>query len=425
MPAARRLAASPRVRSLRASCTSAFVGPPLPSPGVSSTQGRPSNWGAARKAAQPPEPSSPSPTLAWRSRLLPRGVIESLRCRQPSRSRPTRCSNSAITASTPAARADVIPRRQQVAGVQAHAEALLAAGGLDQAGELLEAAPERPAGAGGVLQVAAGSPRSRPAPRGSCPPARLIALPTSPVLAEPGCSTTPAAPMRGARAQGVGQRPQRFAAHVAVLAGAVEQVDGVDHDRLHRAGGEGLAERARLLVRVDAALPHARRLVEDLDRLAAALHAPLDGVRQAAGGGHVGADQHGGALSGAPTRRCGAAAQPSRRARAPRHYAARDHEGPFRAVSHGCAAHRRRPHRAVQLAAGAPLRRRAGAAHRGHRPRALHAGEHRADPRRAGLAGARLGRGADPADRPHAPPRRSPAGAAGLRARLPLDGDRR
>ena len=53
----------------------------------------------------------------------------------------------------PGACADVIARGQQVAGVQAHAEPLLAAGGLDQRCQLLEAAPERPARAGGVLQV--------------------------------------------------------------------------------------------------------------------------------------------------------------------------------------------------------------------------------------------------------------------------------
>ena len=46
--------------------------------------------------------------------------------------------------------------------------------------------------------------------------------------------------------------------------------------------------------------------------------------------------------------------------------------------------------------------RHARAAHRGHRPRALDAGERRADPRRAALAGARLGRGPDPPDRPRA-----------------------
>ena len=78
---------------------------------------------------------------------------------------------------------------------------------------------------------------------------------------------------------------------------------------------------------------------------------------------------------------------------------AASYEGSLRAISHGRAAHRRRSHRAVQLAARAPrAAAQLRAAHRGHRPRALDAREHRADPRRAALAGARLGRGADPPD---------------------------
>ena len=40
-----------------------------------------------------------------------------------------------------------------MAGVQAQAEALVAAGGVDQRGQLVERAPERAAGAGGVLEV--------------------------------------------------------------------------------------------------------------------------------------------------------------------------------------------------------------------------------------------------------------------------------
>src|SRR4029077_1991955 len=73
-------------------------------------------------------------------------------------------------------------------------------------------------------------------------------------------------------------------------------------------------------------------------------------------------------------------------------------ESQVRTIAHRRAAHRRRAHGAVQLAARAPPRGRAGAAHRGHRPRALHTGERRADPRRVALARARLGRGADLAD---------------------------
>ncbi len=69
----------------------------------------------------------------------------------------------------------------------------------------------------------------------------------------------------------------------------------------------------------------------------------------------------------------------------------RSNESQVRTIAHGRAAHRRRAHRPVQLAARAPRGRRAGAAHRGHRPRALDAGERRADPRRAALAGSSTG----------------------------------
>src|SRR5580693_2617708 len=74
------------------------------------------------------------------------------------------------------------------------------------------------------------------------------------------------------------------------------------------------------------------------------------------------------------------------------------YEGSLRAISHRGPAHRRCAHGPVQLAARPPQRRRDGAAHRGHRPRALDAGERRADHRRVAVAGARLGRGPDPAD---------------------------
>ena len=43
--------------------------------------------------------------------------------------------------------------REQMAGVQAKPEPRVAAGGVDQRGELAERAPERAPGAGGVLEV--------------------------------------------------------------------------------------------------------------------------------------------------------------------------------------------------------------------------------------------------------------------------------
>ena len=64
-------------------------GPSRFSPGVSSTHGSFCRPGADRNAAQPCSPSSPSPMLAWRSRLEPSGVCESLRCSERTRPRPS------------------------------------------------------------------------------------------------------------------------------------------------------------------------------------------------------------------------------------------------------------------------------------------------------------------------------------------------
>ncbi len=83
------------------------------------------------------------------------------------------------------------------------------------------------------------------------------------------------------------------------------------------------------------------------------------------------------------------------------------------------AAHRRRAHRALQLAAGARQRRDARPAHRGHRPRALDARERRADPRRAALARARLGRGPDLPGRAHRAATSEVVAAAARRAATP------
>src|SRR5690606_32455833 len=86
---------------------------------------------------------------------------------------------------------------------------------------------------------------------------------------------------------------------------------------------------------------------------------------------------------------------------------------PVRPLANRGPARRRGPFRSLQLADGPRQRRRLRPAHRGHRPRALHAGERRPDPRRAALARPGLGRGPDlpvPAGRP-------PPGAATEAAR--------
>ena len=94
-------------------------------------------------------------------------------------------------AAHPAGGAYVIAGGEQVAGVQAHAEALVAAGAPP-------AAPPAPRPSARAChrrrrcsRDAAHSPRSRLSASRIVAPARSIASPTCPALAEPGCSTTP------------------------------------------------------------------------------------------------------------------------------------------------------------------------------------------------------------------------------------------
>ena len=164
--------------------------------------------------------------------------------------------------------------------------------------------------------------------------ARSSAGSTAPpsLSAEPGCSTTACAPERRAGAQRRRQRGERLLAEVRVLGGAVEQVDGVDQQRVDVGVRHRRAEVGDLLVGVLARLPLARVLVEDLDRARAALDAALDGLRRTAGGGDVDTDQHGG--------RAVLACCP-------------DHARPLRSLADRRPAHRRRPHGALQLAARA------------------------------------------------------------------------
>ena len=131
------------------------VGPPLPlpSPGVSSTHGRPLELGSRQEGG-----------AASGAELALADVRVAVAVAAQRRHRVVEVQTAEALAADPLLelghhrvhprpRADVIAGGEQVARVQAHAEAPLAAGGLDQRGELLEAAPERPAGAGGVLQV--------------------------------------------------------------------------------------------------------------------------------------------------------------------------------------------------------------------------------------------------------------------------------
>ncbi len=92
----------------------------------------------------------------------------------------------------------------------------------------------------------------------------------------------------------------------------------------------------------------------------------------------------------------------------------------LRALAHRLPAYRRGPHGVVQLALCPPHRRPDAAAHRGYRPRALHQGRHRRDPRRPVLARPRLGRRRGLPVRPRRAPPRCGRGAAGRGPRLPL-----
>src|SRR3954454_7050185 len=94
------------------------------------------------------------------------------------------------------------------------------------------------------------------------------------------------------------------------------------------------------------------------------------------------------------------------------------HARALRSFADGRAPHRWGADGTVQLAPGPGPRRRARAAHRGHRPRALHAGERRADLRGAALAGARLGRRPRLPVRAPGPARRGRRAADRLQVRI-------
>ena len=182
--------------------------------------------------------------------------------------------------------ADVEPARVQVTGVQAEAEPLAAACSLHQVGQLVERAPERAAGAGGVLQV-----QLAPLAFGQCAANRLSRAPDRvgrvPPLGRAGVQDHAARAERLAGSQRVHERGQRFRADLGVLAGAVQQVNGVDQHRVDRAVSHRAAEGLNVGLAVRGRSPHARGLVEDLDRATAALDAAFDRSRQPARGRDV------------------------------------------------------------------------------------------------------------------------------------------
>ena len=148
----------------------------------------------------------------------------------------------------PLRRADVVSGGEQVAGVQADPEPPPAARGVEQAGELVDGASERAAGAGGVLemQIAALAVRERLRDRGPGAGDRPIDVTG---LRRARMQDHAGGPDRGAHPQRVGQRRERFGADVGVLAGAVEQVHGMDQHRVDLTCGHRLAKRRHILAR--------------------------------------------------------------------------------------------------------------------------------------------------------------------------------
>ena len=188
--------------------------------------------------------------------------------------------------------ADVVAAGEQVAGVEARSEPLAAAGAVDQRRKLLERPAQRAARAGGVLDVqgAAVGFLQRLGDRLGRPLDRPFGLA---LQRRAGMQHDADRPERRTRAQRRHQRGQRLLAHLLVLGRQVDQIDGVDEQRVEVRRLERLLVRGDLLVVVDGRLPLARALVEDLDRPAAALDSALDRFRRTAGGGDVCTDQHG------------------------------------------------------------------------------------------------------------------------------------
>src|SRR3954470_17099015 len=203
--------------------------------------------------------------------------------------------------------ADLEPRSEQVTGVEADAEALVAARRVDERGELVERAAERAAGARGVLEVqrAAVALRQRLADDLAGPRDRRL---HAPGLRRAGVQHDAERAELVARLQRDDQRVAGLAPHLAIGRRGVEQVDGVDEQRVDAASALGLVVGGDLLVGVDGRPPRARALVEELDRPAALLAPALDRVRGPAGGGDVSADQHA-SLPAADASRCGVLSQ--------------------------------------------------------------------------------------------------------------------
>ena len=231
--------------------------------------------------------------LAWRSRQEPSGAAASLTWRQPQALEADLGVGFVDDRGQVLLVGDVVALDEEVAGVEAEAEALAAAGQLDQLGGLVEVAAEQAFVAGGLLEqerAASRCPSSAAAivfagalHRG---PERLAFLRAG-VEDDAGGADPVADPQR------VGERGQRLLAQLFVFAGAVDQVDGVDHHRFDRGGRPSPRGRRRSPPSPYLVGRHMRGLwlkiwIDSQPRSLAA----LDRVGEPAGGGNMRADQH-------------------------------------------------------------------------------------------------------------------------------------
>ena len=187
---------------------------------------------------------------------------------------------------------DVVALHEHVAGVEAEAEPLAAAGQLDQLRRSRRSPPdqafvarrllEQQLAVVGVLERG-GDHFRRPFQRRS----ERFAFGRAGVEDDARGADPVADPQR------VRERRLDLLAQVFVFGRGVDQVDRVDDHPFDLGGVHRLAERGEIVLAIVGRPPHARALVEDLDRFATAFRAALDRFVETAGGGDVSADEHG------------------------------------------------------------------------------------------------------------------------------------
>ena len=120
-----------------------------------------------------------------------------------------------------------------------------AAGRVDQLGELVEVSAERPLGAGCVLEQQRAAARSAASASRITLPARFTEGAYGSPFRAPAWSTTPCAPIPSPTASACSSEASDLRRMSGVPCRAVDQVHGVDHDRLDPGALDRLAERPR------------------------------------------------------------------------------------------------------------------------------------------------------------------------------------